>query len=431
MSKFSEQAMDFLQQGVVLMQREKYEEAIGFCQKAIEAEPRYADAYSTMSDAYANLGQFEQALEIQKKVILLDPENGEAYFDLGNLYVLLNDFAKGVENYNKADEKGFKNILLYKNLAQIYREIGETDLALRNYNKAIETEPLRADIRLEKAGYYILLGKFQEAIETLENLQKLEPDLYDAYAMRAEIYCGLGQDEKALELIEKATADYPDDTALMVEKIKILIRMNDLAGAKKEIDTVKTMKNYEMVSRNVLLEVAQIASMEGNLEAAAAALLEIVEKSEEYDEEASFLLLNAYNGLGDLERGLPLARELAARGKDNLYTVTGMYYVPFILKKQGQTEEADREFRRLTSYLRRVTVKNPHFYEGYLYRLMCHRELGEYEKALELADYIEALNVNSSDAFALRYSIYTAMGDTEKAEEMKKKVAQINPDLKL
>ena len=60
-----------------------------------------------------------------------------------------------------------------------------------------------------------------------------------------------------------------------------------------------------------------------------------------------------------------------------------------------------------------------------------HKELGEYDKALELADYIEELNPESSDSFSMRYAIYMDMKEYAKAEEMKKKVEAINPTLKL
>ncbi len=431
MADIQEQAIDYLQQGVTLIQREKYDDAVKVIKKALELEPRYVDAYSVLADAYANLENYGEALEIQKKILILEPERGETYFELGNLYVMTDDIVKALENYNKADEKGYRNYVMYKNLAEIYREIDQDDLVFRNYNKAIECAPLRADLRLEKAGYYILRGKFNEALETLENLQKIEPDLFDAYEMRAEIYAGLGKYREALDLIEGAMCDYPEDVGLPLVKMRILTKMNDLPKVKEEISAIRKMANYEDVARNVLLQEAQIAAMEKDLDKAKNALMEIIDRSEKFDEEAKFLLLNVLNGQGKIDEGLEIARELSKTGRDNLYSITGMYYVPFFLKKKGEKEVAKAEFRKLVPYLRRVTVNSPHFYEAYLYRLMCHKELGEYDKALELADYIEALDINSVDSYALRYSIYNDMGDEVKAAEMKEKVAKIDPQMQL
>ena len=97
----------------------------------------------------------------------------------------------------------------------------------------------------------------------------------------------------------------------------------------------------------------------------------------------------------------------------------------------GKSEEAKKEFRRLSSELRQLTVQKPHIYEAYLYRLLSHKELQEYDKALELADYIEALNKENVDAWAMRYAIYLDMGNQEKAEEMKRIVKRINPRYEL
>lgn len=62
---------------------------------------------------------------------------------------------------------------------------------------------------------------------------------------------------------------------------------------------------------------------------------------------------------------------------------------------------------------------------------MCHKELEEYEKALELADYIEALDDKIIDAYALKFNIYQSMGDVEKAKEMQAIVEKISPGMQL
>lgn len=431
MNSIDERALDYLQQGISLMKKENYEIAAEMFNKAIEIDPRYEDAYSALADAYANMEKYAEALETMKKVLLLNPDEGSYYFDLGNLYILVDDMVKAIQNYNKADEKGYRNFLMYKNLAEIYRDLKQSELVVRNYNKAIECEPLRADLRLEKAGYYILTGKFDEALETLENLQTIHPDLFDCFEMRAEIYAGLGKYKEALSIIDEAMQEFSDDVALPIVKMRILTRMNKIDDVKMLIEKVKGMDDYPAVARNVLLQEAQIASMQNDLETAAEAFRTILAGSEEFDEEVSFMLLNIYNAQEKLEDGLKLAKELSLSQNINLYSVSGKYYVPFILKKQGHTAEANKEFRKLTSVLRRITVENPHFYEAYMYRVMCHKELGEYEKALELADYIEALDDKSIDAYALKFNIYQSMGNVEKAKEMQAIVERISPGMQL
>lgn len=427
----NENAVDYVQQAITLMQQGKYEEAVTFADKSLREDLHYKEAYEVKADALVNLGRNEEALSVYQQALLIDPEDGELYFNIGNIYVLLDDIVKCLKNYNKAEQLGYRYYGLYKNLADIYRELDKPDMALVNYNKAIAEDPFRAEFRLEKAGYQITLGKFHEALETLEELQTLEPDLYDAIAMRAEIYSGLNQHEEALNVIDDAIEQLSDDVALKVEKAKLLISAGRLDDAMKVISKVKEMDDYEAVSRSALLTEAQILSMKVDLQGTRKVLKEIVEGQENYDEEVQYLLLNTEFALANYDNALMIAESLANRPEENLFSVSGKFYVPQILQKLGKEEEAKKHYRELTSYLRRVTINSPHFYEGYLYRLLCHKELGEYDKALELADYIENLNPSSSDAYAMRYAIYKDMKQEDKALEMKEIVAKINPELQL
>ena len=106
-------------------------------------------------------------------------------------------------------------------------------------------------------------------------------------------------------------------------------------------------------------------------------------------------------------------------------------FCAFALDKMGESEKAKQEYKKLTSDFRRATIDNPALYEGYIYRILCHTEIGEYDKALELADYIESVDPDSADANSYRFYIYKKMGDMEKAEEAKAAALRLAPDLVL
>ena len=141
--------------------------------------------------------------------------------------------------------------------------------------------------------------------------------------------------------------------------------------------------------------------------------------------------MNLYLGTKDYEKVLEKANKLAATGSDTLYCISGMYYAAHVLKLLGNTDEALKRYKELSIYLRKLSIRVPTFYEVYMYRLLCHKELEEYDKALELADYIENLYPDKADAYAMRYAIYIDMGMTDKAEEQKEKVKLLNPNFKL
>lgn len=423
----NEQAVDYLQQAISLMGKPDYDQARKLAEKALELEPRYADAYSVLGDICANQDDLDGAMEQYRKVLVADPDYAEAYFDIGNICFLQDDYAKGVEYYNKADEKGYHYFRLYLNLAQIYRQIGSEEIALRNYNRAIREEPLRAELRLEKAEYHLELGNVEEALETLDELQAIEPDLYDAYALRAQALCRIDRHGDALELARKAAGRFPDDPSVSLLLAQVLLASGKLDETQKILEELRGNKDFPLAARSVRLLEAQVFASKQEFAKAGESLREIIREETKFDDQARYLLMYVYYAMNDAEHALEIAGELSRSGINNAYTACGKFFVPFLLKRQGKKEEAAALFRGLTSEFRRITVNNPHFYEGYLYRILSHKELGEYDKALELTEYVEALDETSVDAYALRYSIYKDMGDEENASRMKKKVHAIDP----
>jgi tetratricopeptide (TPR) repeat protein len=60
---------------------------------------------------------------------------------------------------------------------------------------------------------------------------------------------------------------------------------------------------------------------------------------------------------------------------------------------------------------------------------MCHEELGQYDKALELTDYILDVDDSIAEAYFIRSKIYEAQGNTDEASRARAKANAINPGL--
>lgn len=428
----NEKIIELINQGISLMATGNYLKAKEYFQTVINEDSHNIEAYSHLGSACANLEQYDEALAAFEKVKLLDVENAENYFSIGNIHILKGNLLKAVENYNKAEEKGFKNVELYANLAGMYRELGEKQQAIRNLTKAIRVAPLRGDIRVEKANIYIELGKFNEALETLEDLQKIIPDAFEAYDLQTQIYCGLGKHEKALEIISEATERFENDVVLQWIKIKVLVEMKKFEEAKREIADIKKKKDFTNVAREVAIQESIVYTSNDDLNGGIKALESALEYEDgKVDEQTRYLLMNLYVSTKDYAKAIDVAKVLESTGSETLYSISAMYYIPYIWKMQGNTEDAFNRFKELVSLFRKLSIKYPNFYELYMYRLLSHNEIGEFDKSLELAEYIENLYPDKSDAYALKFTIYSAMGDTEKAEEAKAKAKSINPDLKI
>lgn len=422
---------ELIGQGVLLMSAEKYAKAKEYFEKAASILPEEKEAYVHLGNANVNLDLFDDALDNFQKAVRLDPEDGELYFSLGNLYILKKDIPRCVENFNLAEEKGFHHVELYANLAAIYMNEGEHMQAIRVLNKAIKIEPMRADLRIEKAKMYIVGEHYPEALETLEELQRLFPDAFEAYDLQTQIYILQKKSDKALNVISTGVDRFPEDAVLRWIKIKVLVDMGENAKAKDEIAVVRSLKDYSEIAREVAIQEAIIYAGEDDMVAVTKVLEGALEyeKEGETDGQCRFMLLSAYYGMKNYEKALEQAEKLATLDDGSLFWVSGKYYVAQLHKVMGQEDAAKEEMKRLAVEFRKLTIAEPTFYEVYMYRLLCHKELGEFDKALELADYMEALFPNESDAYAFRAQIYLDMGRTEEAEAEKQKARERNPRL--
>ena len=423
---------ELVNQGVLLMQAENYGKAAEFFQSAIELDPSAKEGYFHLGNAKANLDQLDEALDAFRRVVEIDPEDGEAYFDIGNIYLLKNDLMRCVENYNTAEERGFKRVELYSTLAAVYMHLDEGQQAVRTLSKAVKAAPLRADLRLEKAKVYIAMGKFDEALETLEEVRKLFPDAFEVYDLQTQIYSGMKRYDKALEVISGAVERFDEDVVLRWMKIKVLVEMGRIAQAKEEINIIQGMADYHTVAREVALQRSIICSLENDPKGAAEVLEQaLAQEGTISDDQLRYMLMNIQYGLKQYERALENAEKLAALEDDSMFCVSGKYYAAYIRKTMGQTEAANETFRKLTAEFRRLSIKIPTFYELYMYRLLCHKEIGEFEKALELAEYMENLFPDRADAYTFRSLIYDDMGLTAEAEAARAEARKRNPNLNI
>lgn len=427
----SEMYLELINQGRALMAVENYTKAKEFFARAVKLDPSKKDAYIHLGNANANLELFDEALDNFKKVVGIDPEDGEAYFSIGNLYLLKKDMLQCVENYNKAEEKGFKRVELYSNLSAIYMQLGETMQAIRTLTKGIKAEPMRPDLRIEKAKMYIAADRFEEALDTLEELQSLFPDAFEAYDLQTQIYLGMKEYDKALEVITGAVERFDEDVVLRWIKIKVLVEMEKYDEAMKDIAEIRKFTDYDTVAREVAVQEAIICSAKNDVAGAIKALEGALayEAPGTVDGQCRFMLMNVCYGKKDYDKAMEHAKALSQLTDNSLFYVSGKYYAAHILKVQGKTEEANAELKKLAVELRKLTIHEPTFYEVYMYRLLCHKEIGEFDKALELADYMEALFPDRSDAYAFRSLVYTDMGRAEDAEKEKKKAKERNPNL--
>lgn len=421
---------DHISQGIALMSAANYPAAKAEFEEALKIIARSAEAYTHLGNACANLGQLDEALAAFKNALVVEPNSAETLFSIASIYLMKNDRLRAVEYYNKAEEAGFKRAELYQILATLFFEIHDSAQALRNITKAIAAAPFDGEARVLKARIYLADNRYDEALETLEDMQKILPDAFEAYDLRSQIFAGLGKYEEALQVAEMGCARFPNDAALALTKLKVLVSKQDDVMALELLENMKNMPQYDAVVKEAVLQEA-IVYLRKEDSATALKILNAVNEKLGGDADVLYVMLDLYGKLDNHEKTSEVADKLIALNPNYFYLYTAKFFKAHSAEQMGKTDSAKAQYRKLTSELRKATIYNPSFYEGYIYRLLCHTRIGEYDKALSLADYIENLHPDRADGHAYRHYIYKTMGDTEKAETEKQFALKLNPGMNL
>lgn len=425
----NELAQDYKLRGMALMGNGQYEEAQKLFKKALEIEEN-ADLLLDLGNSYASNEQYKEAISAFTKALALAPDDGEILFSIGSVYLLQERLKKCIEYYNKAESAGFNNVRLYINLAAIYQALGDQQMELRNYTKAIDKNPLIGDLYVKKALLLIDLGKAEAALEVISELRSLYPDSFEGYDLAARVYMNQGKKEKALEILDTGISKFPNDINLKLSKAGFYVQFDEADKAEEVIRDIKADKNVELYRRDILLQEVAIESLRNHPDNMKKLLIEVINmEGNDCDEQARYMLMMTCNLLGDYETAYKQADILDKQESNSSFAISGLYYKGEFLEKLGRNSEAQVQFKKAIKKLRIISMSNRTFYEVYIYRAMAHQKLKEFDKAIEMAEFITELQPDREDGYVILADIYKDMGEDEKSEVQFKIAQEKNPEL--
>lgn len=426
----SEYILDLLNQGITLMKLQKYAEARDIFQRVLDENPENFDAYIHLGNAYVDLNEMDEAVKAFKSALILDKNSGQTLFSLANVYYLMDDSKNAIKHYVKAENAGYHTADMYLIMGNIFYSAGDTVQALRYVSRAVKEQPLRGDLWRQRVLLELELGNVDTALETLDEFESILPEALDIHELRTRILLDLGQYDKAREPLEKALTLFPDDVRLRLLKIRLENSSNHLEAAKKEIAQIKAQGLDVGFRKKLAMEEADIYLKEQDPAKIIDSLTWGLEEAVN-DPDLLFIMLNTYIATLDYPNIIKFADQLlAVEGIDPSVTASAEFYRALSLRQTGKEDEAVEKFKKLTRSLRKLTIDNPENTDIFIYRLLTHNALKEYDTAFELADYLGKVSSDEASVHAFRSLIYKDMGEQEKADAELELAQKLNLDIK-
>jgi tetratricopeptide (TPR) repeat protein len=349
-----------------LYQRGNYKDAATHfveCVRAKDKYPAYADALDRAADCFVKMGEqtvlknAQETIANLKRALELDPKKAQAWFLLGKLYLDLGETDKAAEAFRKLLEVDPSFPYGHQFLALSLIDLKDYDGALEHLNEEIKQRPDNYQAYVDRAEVQIQLGNYDKADKDLEVVTQKDPSRWEAFMARARLAYVQEEYDKAKEYLENVLRLKQDAIEAYVLMGKSLRAQKDYDGAKKWLNTVvdylEKIPDLTFKYKNYLAEaqaqLAEIDLLQDSPRQAETRLLMALEQVPGYPP--------ALARLGDVKKRLAGELEMSARKK--FYKEAESYYL--------QAIEAD--------------PKNPDYYLalGILY----HKNLKDTAKAVE------------------------------------------------
>jgi tetratricopeptide (TPR) repeat protein len=188
--------------GNVLLELNKYDDAIEAYTDALRANPAQHIAYHNRAVALHKKKEYRAAIQDFTEALRLKPADPEAYAGRARAYKRLQEYEKAIADYTLADRNGYSEPWESANQrGYCYAAVGKTELAFAEQTRAIEFNPQYSYAHFARAEALQKLGRTDEVKKEYIAITQLPVDEKDAstFSQRASAFRLLEDYPRSLE----------------------------------------------------------------------------------------------------------------------------------------------------------------------------------------------------------------------------------------
>lgn len=175
--------------------------------RALELNPKYAQAHNGYSHCLLELGRPEASFAESKQALELDPLDLDINLYLGWHYLFIAQYEQAIKQLRRTLEIGPNFYRARLLLGMAYRQKGDIPAAIAEFEKASLLEDTTITPGFLGQSYAVA-GRREEALNLLSELLQRARKTYVPPFSIALIYTGLGQKDEAFAWLEKAVIEY-------------------------------------------------------------------------------------------------------------------------------------------------------------------------------------------------------------------------------
>jgi tetratricopeptide (TPR) repeat protein len=215
-------ALAWNNKGIALLSLNRYKEAISVFDHAIQLNPKDASAWNNKGITLADMKQYEEAISALDQSIQLNPNDALPWRNKGNVHTSLNCFEEANDDFDQAIELNPNDAWAWTSKGFALLSLNSSKEALAAYIRATQLDPNNAVAWISKGITLAGLNRYEEAISAYNQAIQLDPN-------NALIWCNKGTALSLLNQYDEANAAYvralkidPDNKSIKEEMDKFL-----------------------------------------------------------------------------------------------------------------------------------------------------------------------------------------------------------------
>ena len=210
--------------------------AIGFYERAVQLDPKFALAWARLSRAHAFVYFFpldatsarrdaaKRALENAQK---LQPNSPETLLALGYYqYHVLRDYRLAKTTFERVSKMLPGSSEVPYALAVVTRREGLWDQSVACFEQALALDPRNVELLMEAAWTHAMLRQFPAALKLYDRALDITPNDPEVIAAKASIYQAQGNLEEAAKLLSEVNERTPSQGAFITKITQLRLERN-------------------------------------------------------------------------------------------------------------------------------------------------------------------------------------------------------------
>jgi tetratricopeptide (TPR) repeat protein len=254
-----------IEEGKHLMTKLQFHEAEERFQKALQEDPRSADALVWLGRLALMRDQKDEGVKLIDQALDVQPRNAEALAMKGVYFMQKEDWEHAVEMLEKAKDADPNLEMTYYNLGKSYRKLRQYQLAEMNVRIAIERNAKHFQAHSELSNILGQTGRIKEGIEEMVAAIRINPLYLKGYLVLGTLYQRAGKGNLAIALYKEGLKHNPNAIVLREELCNLFaLQLNFRAAMAEALEIVKRRSDYRDYLRvgNLAIALSELETAE-------------------------------------------------------------------------------------------------------------------------------------------------------------------------